>query len=235
MGIDWWSRLWRRKPTRPDPDPNWPDWYRRYYDAFVPTPTDTAYPEICFTVFDTEATGMDPRRDRLLSLGAIKLRANALRAHEVFRAYTNPAEAHEDTTAVVIHGLVPGSTQRQYQTEAEVLDRFLAYLGSEVLVAHYLDFDLTLVNRALARQSAGPILNAGVDTATLARRLNPSSYWTPESSVTLDALARRHNVPLHDRHTAVGDSFIAAQLLMKMGNKLAKRRRRTLRLDDLLR
>ncbi|MEO0686899.1 MAG: 3'-5' exonuclease, partial [Cyanobacteria bacterium J06649_11] len=148
--------------------------------------------------------------------------------------FLNPSEAKQKTDAVIIHGLLPDSDQRQYHEESEVLASFLEYLGNSVMVAHHLHFDVTMVNQSLARCGAGPLLNQGVDTAHLARRLQPSGYWSPNDVYTLDAQARRYKIPLADRHTAVGDSYITAVLFMKQIQKLEEIKNRKLILEDLL-
>ncbi|MCB0644764.1 MAG: hypothetical protein KDC44_24130, partial [Phaeodactylibacter sp.] len=67
--------------------------------------------------------------------------------------------------------------------------------------------------------------NRLVDTRDLAIRVEhvikpdivkPGNY-------TLDSLCRRYQIPMSDRHTAAGDAYITAILLLKMLHRLKKR------------
>ncbi len=230
----WFSGLFSGKRRAPAIDPDWPVWYREYAEQLELYVDETSYEDMNFTVFDTETTGLDHKKDRLLSIGAVKVKANRLNPSQVFSCFLRPEAARNSSNPVSIHGLIPDSGQRIYHEEADAIKDFLAFIGSDVLVAHHLGFDFGMINESLKRLRAGKLLNQGVDTVKISRRLSPAGYWSPQDAYTLDHLARRHNVPLSDRHTAVGDSYITAQLLMKLSSKLSARRGRSLVLDDLL-
>ncbi|HKK78702.1 MAG TPA: hypothetical protein VJ933_03695, partial [Phaeodactylibacter sp.] len=74
--------------------------------------------------------------------------------------------------------------------------------------------------------------NKGVDTAVLARRLANHPQLAKRGAFGLDQLCQDYHIPMSDRHTAAGDAYITAILLMKMLRRLEKRGVRTL--GDLL-
>ncbi|PHI20792.1 DNA polymerase III subunit epsilon [Lewinellaceae bacterium SD302] len=230
----WFSGFFRGKKRQRGINPDWPLWYQNYARQIQYYEDGTISDEITFTIFDTETTGFDLKKDRLLSIGAVKVKANRLNPNLVFSRFLRPAAANNASNPVAIHGLIPDSDQRSYHGEAAVIRDFLQFVGSDVLVAHHLGFDQGMINQSLKRLGCGKMLNPAVDTAIIARRLSPAGYWSPQDTYTLDLLARRHNIPLSDRHTAVGDSYITAQLFMKLSGKLAARRGRKLMLDDLI-
>lgn len=227
----WWQLILGQANSKLD---LFPPWYQSYHRNFTATPVQQPLSEVEFTVFDTETTGLNPKTDRLLSIGAIRVRGNRILSSEVFGCYLDPEIARKRTEAISIHGLLPGSGSRNYLTEEAAIQAFLTWLGSDVLVAHHLGFDRTMIDFSLQRLGAGRLLNQGIDTVDLAKKLTPSGYWTPDDAFGLDHLARRFKIPLSDRHTAQGDSFITAVLLLKLLHRLAERRGRPLRLEDAL-
>ncbi len=229
----WWQELRGAKGKAGNLLANAPDWYQAYARDFINTPLKSTVSDLRFTVFDTETTGLNPQQDRMVSIGAIKVQARTVATNAAFGRFLNPKEASNKPAAVLIHGLVPTSNQREYVSEAAALADFLAYLGRDVLVAHHLSFDLSMINKALARHGCGPVLNDGVDTLLIAKKLQPAAYWTPEHAYTLDHLARRYQISLSDRHTALGDSYITAILFLKLQHRLSERKARPLMLDDL--
>ena len=232
--FNWWKRLNPFQKRKSEFDPTqFPDWYQTYADMFQSPDENAVLGEVNFTVFDTETTGLNPQTDRMLSIGAVKVSRNTLQITSSFQRFLNPELARRRTKAVPVHGLLPDSTWREYVTEERALRDFLAFIGSDVLVAHHLRFDLAVIETGLARLGGGTLKNVGIDTVNVAKKLQPAGYWSPDDAYTLDHLARRYAISLSDRHTSLGDSYITAILLLKLSNRLAERKGRPLMLSDL--
>lgn len=236
-GKDWFDKLRRALAGSPrnKQEKYWPPWYREY--AHLPhqnASPDRAFRELNIVVLDAETTGLDPRRDKLLSLGALRLRGHTIRLGECFEAYLPTPDDLRDTEAVSVHGIVPNSPRYEYTDVASLLQEFLGYLGEAVIVGHHISFDVGMINRALRELGAGPLKNRVIDTASLAQRIHPPGYWTPQGEYALDKLARRYKISLSDRHTALGDSYITAILLLKLLSRLAEKKGRDLLVKDIL-
>lgn len=216
------------------PDPAWPEFYRRYVARTkqVP-PQEVLLREVPVVILDTETTGLDVRQDRILSVGALRVYGNSINLGEKFEAYLPTPAGFGRSEAVAIHGIIPNSLRYSYVDESTLLADLLEYLGNALLVGHHIGFDVAMLNQALRRHGAGPLLNQVVDTADVAKRLRPAGYWTPEHDFSLDALARRYRIPLSDRHTALGDCYITGVLWLKLLTRLATRVGRDLRLKDI--
>jgi DNA polymerase-3 subunit epsilon len=236
-GKDWLDKLRNALARNPRSSGNtaWPAWYQQY--ASLPhsaAPRKQAFREVDLVVLDAETTGLNPRRDQLLSLGALRLRGHTIRLKECFEAYLPPPEELRDPTAGSVHGIVPNSSRYRYTDIASLMEQFLEYLGEAVIVGHHISFDVEMINRALTSLGAGPLKNRVIDTAVLAQKVHPPGYWTPQGEYALDKLARRYKISLSDRHTALGDSYITAILLLKLLSRLAEKRGRDLLVEDVL-
>lgn len=227
----WWQNIFGGAAEN---TAEYPEWFRDFLEAQPRLPGSTPISEISFTVYDTETTGLDPRKDLLLSIGALSVRDGIIQTAGAFGCYLNPMLAKQKTTAIPIHGLVPDSESRTYLDETTAVRSFLEWMPAPtVLVAHHLAFDRYMIDEALAREKAGKLPQAGVDTFFLAQKLQPRSYWQPDDAFSLDHLARQYRIPLSDRHTALGDSYITAVLLLKLLNRLEDRKGRPLLLEDI--
>jgi len=200
-----------------------PLYVKEYRESFtVSPPRNTPVDELRFVVFDTETSGLDPKQARLLSLGAVVVQGGTLHVHQSLEmtAYAPQTKVHEH---VAIHGL----TQRELQageSEAYILENWLAFIRRAVLVAHHAAFDMAVMNRLCKQHYGIKLKNQTLDTAYLAKRLEHGTqlneYIRPEE-YSLDLLCERYDIRPDDRHTAAGDAFITAKLLLKL---LAKAR-----------
>lgn len=154
---------------------------------------------------DCESSGLDPRRDRLLSLGAVAVRDGRIEAGESFRALLRQ-ERPSETPNILVHG-IGGEAQLGGLPPAQALQAFAAFVGEGVPVAFHAAFDAALLRRALGKA----LPRRWLDLAALA----PALY--PEHAVrcrALDDWLAAFGIVPQARHDALGDAFSAAQLLL---------------------
>lgn len=167
-----------------------------------------------FVVFDNESTGLDPRKDRIVSIGAVAVRNGEILLDDVFEATVRIAF---NTSAVMVHGITREESMRGVE-EAEAVRAFLEYLGDDILVGHHVMFDYLLIDGAARRQFQHGLNHQALDTMRLALALEGAGAFAgaPIKSFDFDSLCARFGVVTHDRHTAPGDAFLTAQLFLKL-------------------
>lgn len=212
-----------------------PDFLQAYLVHAEGKPLDKKTPvaQVPFVVFDTETTGLDHKKDKLLSIGAVKVQHWQVDVGDhlelyVEQRYERPAKGE----TISVHGILPKGHQ-QTVTEEEALRQFLAFCGGSVLVAHHLGFDRAIINGLLRNYPGVKLKNKGVDTAVLAKRVAGPADSAKRGTFGLDQLCKDYHIPMSDRHTAAGDAYITALLLMKLLQRLEKRGVHTL--GDLVR
>jgi DNA polymerase-3 subunit epsilon len=202
--------------------PELPEFWKSYEAKFEEKlRKDTPIDEVRFVVFDTETTGLDTSKDYILSLAAITVQENQIVVNDRLELFIQ--QAYEARRAsVVVHGILPGNAESAKQ-ELEAIKAFLEFIGNAVLVAHHASFDIAMVNRALQRAVGRKLKNKVLDTAVLARRLTDGASLVNKDYFSLDSLCKLYQIPASDRHTAPGDTFITAILLLKLLARLKKR------------
>ncbi|RMG75654.1 MAG: 3'-5' exonuclease [Bacteroidetes bacterium] len=197
-----------------------PDFVCDYLEQGANHPArNTPWEAVRFVVFDTETTGLTPSRDRLLSIGAVAVEQEAIVLNDSLELLVkNEAQLEEE--AVAVHGIVPTELALGVE-ETEAIAAFLQYLRADVVVAHHLAFDAAMIEQAVRRLGVRKfhLHNLRLDTAQLAQKLEHPGH-SPEHinhrNYTLDALTERYDIARADRHTAWGDAYITAILLLKL-------------------
>jgi len=172
------------------------------------THADPLLEEAEFVVFDLETTGLSAGRDRICELGAVRVRA--LEPVDSFQSLVNPGVALPEPVARLT-GLRELELRRAPPV-ADVLDRFLAFAGDELLVAHNARFDQRFLEQQLlllhGRRLSEPLLC----TAALARRLLEGR----RRRVGLASLADFFGVPTRPCHRALPDAEATAEVLVRL-------------------
>jgi DNA polymerase-3 subunit epsilon len=180
---------------------------------------DTLITECGFVVFDTELSGLDYRKDFIVSIGALKMTGNVIHIGSEFTRFIRPA-GEMTRKSVEIHGIMPGELEAG-STMDEVLPEFLDYIRDFVLVGHFIHIDLKFLNTALKKRGSGAVANPAIDTHGLHEWLRDNSavfrrhYRGGTGKTDLFTVAHHYGIAVETAHNAVNDAFITAQLFQK--------------------
>ncbi|MFB6273460.1 MAG: DEDD exonuclease domain-containing protein [Salinibacter sp.] len=165
-----------------------------------------------FVVTDVETTGTTAEDDRILEIGAVKLRNGAV--VDRFQQLVNP-EQSVPGRITKLTGITTGMVFEAPTVEA-VLPEYLRFLGEDVLVAHNLSFDESFLNAELGRIGRTTLSNETLCTVRLARRLLPGL-----DSKGLSRLTQFYDIDVDGRHRALGDAEATSIVLRRFLSQLA--------------
>jgi DNA polymerase-3 subunit epsilon len=175
--------------------------YRSAFDASWAD--ETPVEQVRFVALDTETTGLDPKRDRVITIGAVGIKDGQIDLADSFEAMLKIAY---NQSAVTVHG-VTRDEARDGMDEPEALGAFLRYLGDGVIVGHHIGFDIEILNCACQRHFDVTLSNRWLDTMDLTLHLKDSGALDATRApkgFSLDALCELFDVSPRDRHTAGG-------------------------------
>lgn len=205
--------LWNFKKKK---YPEYWETYRRHFEKKEKKSLDTSR----FVVLDTETTGFDYYIDRMLSIGAVSIVGNEIVVADTFEIYLE--QSHFDPKSVHIHGILQHSKKQKF-SEEDAVKQFLTYIEDSVLIAHHAAFDINMINQSLNRMGLPNLKNKVIDTMDLYAGTRIKSNFIDKSiQYSLDDIAEAYTINLMDRHTASGDSLIAALIFLKSTAILTK-------------
>jgi DNA polymerase-3 subunit epsilon len=169
-------------------------------------------------VVDTETTGLDVERDRLLAIGGVALGPEGLRPADSFEIVVRN-ESGSTSENIVLHG-IGRQAQAAGVPAAEALRAFAAWAQDAPAAGFHVPFDRAVLTRAA--QAAGvPLADRGwLDVAPLAAALVPPDPKKPPPG--LDDWLARYDIGCAVRHHAAGDALATAELLLRL-RALARR------------
>jgi len=170
---------------------------------------DLAIDTARLVVADVETSGLDPRRDHLLAIGAVAVTGQSLKPGDGYAAIVAQSEPTANDS-VVIHGIGP-QMQAQGTEPEEALIAFLEYCGKDTLIGFHAGFDRTVLDRATREVLGVRLLNRWIDLAWLLPALFPEHE---DLRGGLDAWLTVFNLRAKVRHRAAYDAFVTAELLL---------------------
>jgi len=164
---------------------------------------------LTFVVFDTETTGLNPSQgDEIIQLGAVRIVNGRILYNENIDQLVNPQRS-VPAASVEIHGISPELLKNQPTIDG-VLPAFHHFAKGAVLVAHNAAFDMKFL-RMKEEQCGVRFDHPVLDTLLLSSVVHPN-----QDNHSLDEVARRLQIPIAGRHTALGDAIVTAEVLVKL-------------------
>ena len=171
---------------------------------------------------DCETTGLDRRRDEIVSVAAVRIVNGRVMTSEAFSA-TVRCLTPIDPTAIKVHGLREGDVAMG-RAMGEVLPALLRFIGGRPLVGYYLEFDLALLNRYVRAWLGIKLPNPAIEISGLYydRKYGDAPPGT-HIDLTFSALARDLRLNLIDQHDALADATTAALMYVMLTDLQARR------------
>jgi len=186
---------------------------------------DLPWREAELAVVDLELTGLDLRRDEIVSYGGVVVRAGRVVASTVVYGLVKPRRPVSEAS-IAVHALRPADLADAPGVDACV-DALAELLTGRVLVAHAAWVERAFIGRAFAEfdiKLDGPV----VDTAALAREAGLAPRGAPTEPI-LEDLTSGLGLPVHTTHHAAGDALTTAGLLLALVARLERTEPQTIR------
>lgn len=157
-------------------------------------------------VFDIETTGLDVRACAITEIGAVRVRGGEiLDAFDTFVDPECPIPPEITRLTSITDDMVRGAPKLR-----EALERFFAFAGDAMLIAHNANFDCGFI-RAGAEKTGLRFDNSYLDTVALSRFVNPEL-----KKHKLDILAEHYALGDFHHHRASDDARMLALVYLKM-------------------
>ncbi len=169
------------------------------YSLLIPTDN--------YVVIDIETTGLDPARDSIIELGAVRFRGD--KSVSEFSTLINPGfeidEYISDLTGISNDMLSSAPSLDQQ------LPAYLDYIGSDIIVGHNVNFDINFLYDFSEFYGLPPVSNDFVDTMRLSRNL-----FKEHKHHRLNDLKERFGIKSSQAHRALSDCIATNEAYQHM-------------------
>jgi DNA polymerase-3 subunit epsilon len=167
-----------------------------------------------FVVLDLETSGLNMRRDQVLSIGAVVIENGGIDLSRQFEC-TLQRDGHRASASTLIHGIAP-SEIAMGDEPAEALLAFMEFVGDSPLLAFHAEFDQRMLARALKQSLGYRLRHAFFDVAEIAPLVCPQAKL---NHAGLDDWTQYFGLQVQQRHHASADALATAELALILFSK----------------
>jgi DNA polymerase-3 subunit epsilon len=169
-----------------------------------------------FAALDFETTGLDRRRDAIVSFGVVPVRGGRVVVGEAVHELVRP-DVSSSPESMRVHGILPGdlANARSLPEAAETLRRAL---DGRFLVTWFASVEIAFLRRMYGGRRSW--IHRTIDVRQMVIELERLDQDVRQS---LTSAAEHYGVPVANPHEALDDAMVTAQLFLVVGARLEAR------------
>ncbi len=166
-----------------------------------------------YVVLSTETTGLNPKKDVILSFGAVAVVNDVIRIGDNFEVVILQYKYLHDN-GLSNEFLIESKLAKL--AEPQAIQALVDYIGNAVLVGHRIHFDIEMINDVLEKMNCGKLKNEALDVEIMHQKLLDIT----NKSFSLEDLINHYKLPLNERNSASDDAYSIALLFVKLKSRL---------------
>jgi len=167
-------------------------------------------------VFDTETTGLNPKKDEILSIGAVILKGNKILTSQKFELFVKPTKDINEAS-IKIHQIRNIDLQNGCDAK-DAITQFLHFIGGRPLVGYYIEFDVKMINKYVKPMLGISLPNPQIEVSGIYH--DKKIKRIPDGTIDLrfDVIMKDLGLPIFGKHDALNDAVMTAMMYLKLQN-----------------
>jgi DNA polymerase-3 subunit epsilon len=167
---------------------------------------------------DCETTGLNPKKDEIITLAAIRIIENNILTSESMHLTLRPNQPiagaaitiHRLRNCDVAHGLDP----------QDAIKQFLEFIGSSPLLGYYLEFDIALINRIVKPWLGITLPNQQIELSALYHDKVIGLIPQHHIDLRFETIRKKLDIPDLGAHDAFADALMVGMAYIKLTQRV---------------
>lgn len=166
-----------------------------------------------YIALSIDTTGLNPKKDVILSLGAVGIVNDNILIGDVFEV-TIPQYKFLHDNGMPNDFLL--ESEQPKLSEVQAIEKFIDYIGNATLVGHRINFDIEIINESLERLACGRLKNEALDIEVMYKKLHDIN----DKNFTIDELSHLFKIAKNERISTTDEAYTIGLLFLKLKSRL---------------
>ena len=169
-----------------------------------------------YVCFDCEKTGLNPKVDDIVSIGAVIIKNNTIISSKKFVKFVKP-KTKLQAEAIKIHHI-----RECDLIDAEDIDKvimeFLEFIGNRTLVGYFLEFDIEMINKYLKPKLGINLPNKALEVSAIYHDYKIERIPQANIDLRFNTIMNELKIPSLGKHDAYNDALMTSMIFIKLRN-----------------
>lgn len=181
---------------------------KRYEFLFDEPPKDE------YICLDCETTGLNPKKDEILSIGAVHIKKNKILMRKTLNIFVKPSQKIKEDS-IKIHQIRPVDLQNAVKPEDAILE-LLDFIGNRPIVGYYIKFDIAMISKYTKKLIGVPLPNRQVEVSSMYFKTKKRSSDYEFVDLKFDTIMKELEIPELGKHDALNDAIMTSMIFLKL-------------------
>jgi len=198
MMLEKFFKNWNRKKLK-----------NKKYDFLFDEPLADEYVSL-----DCETTGLNPKKDEILSIGAVLIKGNKILMRKTFNIFLKPVK-NINAESIKIHQIRTVDLENALDPE-DAIYQLLDFIGSRPIVGYYIKFDVTIISKYTKKYIGIKLPNDTIEVSTMYYRTRKRTSDYEFIDLKFDTILKNLNIPALGKHDALNDAIMTSMMFLKL-------------------
>jgi DNA polymerase III subunit epsilon len=174
---------------------------------------------------DCETTGLNVYRDRIISVGAVRIVGDRILTSQRLELLVRPDSRRISADSVRVHGLRERDVEQGLDID-EAMMTLMRFIGSRPLVGYYLEFDVGMIDRAIFPRLGVGLPQRKIEVSAMfydwQRRQLPPYEEAAQIDLRFATMMGKLDLPMESVHDALSDAMMAGLAFIKLRHLLGQ-------------
>jgi len=169
-----------------------------------------------YIVLDTETTGLNPKKDEILSIGAVKIINNKIITSKSFEIFIKPTNKIS-SKSISIHHILPDDLVNCVSIN-EALKELFFFIKNLPIIGYYISFDINILNTYIEKYIGTTLNNEQIELSDMYYKRYKKHSAHEFVDLKFDTIMKELDIPKLKKHDALNDSIMSAMMYLKLRN-----------------
>ena len=169
-----------------------------------------------YVCFDCETTGLNPKKDDIVSIGAVIIKGNTIVSSKKFVKFVKP-KTKLQAEAIKIHHIRECDLEDAEDIN-DVVEEFLNFIGNRTLVGYYLEFDVAMINKYIKPKLGITLPNKMYEVSAIYHDFKMERIPQGHIDLRFNTIMDELNIPSLGKHDAYNDAIMTSMIFIKLKN-----------------
>ncbi len=167
-----------------------------------------------YVCLDCETSGLNPKKDEILSIGAVHIKENKILMRKTFNIFIKPSK-NINIESIKIHHIRPIDLENALDAK-EAIYQLLNFIGSKPIVGYYIKFDVAIISRYTKECIGVKLPNQTIEVSSMYYKIRKKTTDYEFIDLRFDTILKNLNIPMLGKHDALNDAIMTSMIFLKL-------------------
>lgn len=167
-----------------------------------------------YVCLDCETTGLSPKKDEILSIGAVIIKDNKILMRKTLNLFVKPSRDITEES-IKIHQIRPIDLENGLDPKDAIFE-LLEFIGNRTIVGYYIKFDIAMISKYTKKYLGINLPNDSIEVSSMYYKTRPKNSEYAFVDLKFDTIMKTLDIPELGKHDALNDAIMTSMIFLKV-------------------